>query len=125
MNRDEILRAFLQGCGQWTGCNWPTHFGTTGLDLCQIMSGQARLMARATSGSEAADWRAAAHWLAEVEATALRAEDEAHRAAQLAADGHFADAELHAQTALDLEGRYRSPVVWLSLRDAIAGLLPV
>ena len=125
MSRDEIIQAFACGSGRWSGCDWPTRFGTTGLDLCALTAQQAVLMARATAGTEATDWRAAAQWLAEVEATARQAEEEATRAARLAADGKLAEAARRARAALELEGRYRPPVVWRPLHEAIVGLLPV
>lgn len=125
MSPDEILQAFLGGAGRWTGCAWPTRFGSAELDLCGLTAAQARLMARATAGAEAADWRAAARWLAEVEADARQAEEAARRAAQLAAAGRFAEAAELARAACDLEGRYRPAVVWRALHDTITGLLPV
>ena len=125
MSRDDILQAFLRGRDRWAGCDWPTRFGPTGLNLCELTSSQALLMARATAGAEAAEWRAAAHWLAEVEAAAREAEQEATRAARLAAEGQLTEAAERARSALDLEARYRPPVVWRALHEAIARLLPV
>ncbi len=119
MSRDEILKAFLRGRDRWAGCDWPTRFGDTGLNLCALTAAQALLMARATAGAESAEWRKAAHWLSEVEAAAREAQEEASRAARLAADGEFAEAAECARTALDLESRYRPPVVWGPLHDAI------
>ena len=121
---DEIAPAFLSGKGRWTGCDWPTRFGALGLDLCALTAKQARLMASATAGAEAADWRAAARWLAEVEADAQRAQEAATRAARLAAEGRLAEAAEQARAACDLEGRYRPAAVWRPLHDAIA-VVPV
>ncbi|HEX5270799.1 MAG TPA: hypothetical protein VFW33_09945 [Gemmataceae bacterium] len=125
MGRDEILKAFLRGRSRWAGCDWPTRFGATGLNLCTLTAAQALLMARATAGAESAEWRAAAVWLSEVEAAARAAEQEASRAARLAAEGQFAEAAERARRALDLESRYRPPVVWRPLHDAISRALPV
>jgi hypothetical protein len=125
MSRDEILKAFLRGRDRWAGCDWPTRFGVSGLNLCALTSAQALLMARATAGAEAAEWRAAAQWLAEVESAARAAEEEASRAARLAADGQLAEAAERVRLALDLESRYRPPVVWRPLHEAISQLLPV
>jgi hypothetical protein len=119
MAPEEILQAFLGGAGRWTGCDWPTRFGGMGLDLRGLTARQARLMAGATAGAEAADWRAAAQWLAQVEAHARQAEEAAQRAAQLAAEGRLAEAAAQARAARELEGRYRSAVVWRSLHDAL------
>src|SRR6516225_3596486 len=30
---EEVCRAYEEGAGAWTGCDWPTRFGTVGLDL--------------------------------------------------------------------------------------------
>jgi hypothetical protein len=125
MSRDEILQAFLRGRNRWAGCDWPTRFGAAGLDLCALTSAQALLMARATAGAEAAEWRAAAQWLAEVEASAREAEEEANRAARLAAEGQLTEAAERARLALGLEARYRAPVVWRPLHEAIAAVLPL
>src|SRR5262245_26548095 len=64
---ESINRVFRQQAGKWTGCAWRTCFGKSELDLNGMNSAQARIMARATSGPEAADWRAAVQWLAQVE----------------------------------------------------------
>jgi hypothetical protein len=125
MSGDDILQAFLRGRNRWAGCDWPTRFGTTGLNLCSLTSAQALLMARATAGAESAEWRAAAQWLAEVETAAREAEEEASRAARLATEGQLAEAAERARSALDLEARYRPPVVWRPLHDAIARVLPL
>ena len=82
-------------------------------------------MARATAGAEAAEWRAAAQWLAEVEAAARTAEEEASRAARLAAEGQLFEAAERARSALELEARYRPAVVWRPLHEAIARVLSV
>jgi hypothetical protein len=124
MSRDEILGAFLQGQGRWAGCDWPTRFGSTGLNLCTLTAAQALLMARATAGTESADWRAAAGWLAEVEAAARQADLEASRAARLAVEGRLAEAAEVARAVVDLESRYRTAVVWPPLHEAIVTLLP-
>jgi hypothetical protein len=122
MSDEVIAQAFLAGRGRWNGCDWPTRFGLLGLDLCALTAKQARLMAAATAGAEAADWRAAARWLAEVEADAQRAQAAAGLAARLAAEGRLAEAAEHARAACELEGRYRSAVVWRPLHEALAGL---
>jgi hypothetical protein len=123
MSVDEVTRAFLNGVGRWAGCAWPTRFGATGLDLHGLTAAQALLLARATAGAEAADWRAAVAWLAEVEAHARRAEEAAGRAVRSAADGRWAAAEAEARLACELEGRYRSPLVWRPLSEAITASL--
>jgi hypothetical protein len=125
MSRDNILQAFQRGRNRWAGCDWPTRFGSTGLNLCALTSSQALLMARATAGTESAEWRAAAQWLAEVETAAREAEQEATRAARLAAEGQLIEAAERARSALDLEARFRPPEVWRPLHEAISRVLPV
>jgi hypothetical protein len=125
MSRDEIQTAYLRGRARWAGCDWPTRFGAYSLNLCALTSAQALLMSRATAGAESAEWRAAAHWLAEVETAARAAEEEASRAARLVAEGQFAEAAERARSALALESRYRQPVVWRALHDAITQGLSV
>jgi hypothetical protein len=123
MSPDEILGTFLSGRGRWTGCDWPTQFGAAGLNLCALTAAQALLMARATAGDEAAEWRAAVAWLGEVEEAARQAEAEANRAARLAAEGRLAEAAERAWAAIELEDRYRPAAVWRPLYDAILEVL--
>jgi len=80
MQAKEIERAYRQASGKWIGCDWPTEFGKTGLDLNGLKASQVLLLARATSGSERADWDAAATWLTRLEQEAGKAEDEAKQA---------------------------------------------
>jgi hypothetical protein len=123
MTPDEILKQFLVNRGRWAGCDWPTRFGSAGLNLCALSAAQALLLARATAGAEAAEWRAAAQWLATVETDARCAESEASRAAHLAAEGRLEEAAERARLARDLEDRYRPAAVWRPLHDAIVALL--
>jgi hypothetical protein len=76
-------------------------------------------MARATSGPEAADWRAAVRWLRLVEADAAAAEESARRAVESAARGDLGEALRHARAACDVEARYHAAPVWRALRHAI------
>jgi hypothetical protein len=99
----------------WVGCDWPTAFGATGLDLNGIRSAQALLMARATAGAEAADWREAVRWLALVEADAAEAAAAGRRAADLAARGDLAAALREARRAEALEARYHPAPGWRAL----------
>jgi hypothetical protein len=119
MRPEEILGAFLSGRGRWTGCDWPTRFGAAGLNLCTVTASQALLLARATAGDEAAEWRAATAWLRQVEEAARQAEAEAGHAARLAAAGRLAEAAERARAALALEENYRPAVVWQPLYNAV------
>ena len=114
--------AFSRAQGTWTGCDWPTVFGDTGLDLNGITSHQALLMSRATAGLEAADWREAVQWLRLVEADAEAAEEAARWAAESAARGDLAAARRDAQAAFDLEARYHPRPVWADLKEALESL---
>ena len=111
--------AFDRGRGAWTGCDWPTSFGDTGLDLNGMTSHQALLMARATAGLEAADWREAVQWLRLVETDAEAAEEAARSAVDAVARGELAAARRDAQSACDLEARYHPRLVWADLKEAL------
>lgn len=41
-NIDRVLSAYRHGEGAWSGCNWPTRFGSLGLNLDGVTSAQAR-----------------------------------------------------------------------------------
>jgi hypothetical protein len=114
--------AYDRALGAWTGCDWPTSFGDTGLDLNGMTSHQALLMARATAGLEAADWREAVQWLRLVESDAEAAEEAARGAVERAAGGDLAAARRGAQTACDLEARYHPRPVWGDLKEALDAL---
>jgi hypothetical protein len=121
---EAVEKAYAQARGTWTGCDWPTSFGDSGLDLNGITSGQALLMARATAGVEAVDWLEAVHWLRLVEADAEAAEEAARSAVDLAARGNFAVALREAHTACDLEARYHPMSVWAELRHTLESVWP-
>jgi hypothetical protein len=90
-----------------------------GLNLDGLTSTHATLMARATSGREATDWRAAARWLTEVEEAARQAEYEAQIAMHLVTSGRLEDAFRHAERAVDIASAYQRAFVWEPLRAAI------
>ena len=112
-------RAYKSARGAWTGCDWPTSFGQTGLDLNGMTSHQALLMSRATAGEEAADWREAVHWLRLVETDAEGAEEAARQAVEHVERGDLAAARRAVQSACDLEARYHPVSVWADLREAL------
>jgi hypothetical protein len=117
---EAVERAHARASGVWTGCDWPTSFGDSGLDLNGITSHQALLMARATAGIEATDWLEAVHWLKLVEADAEAAEEAGRWAVDLARRGNFLAALREAEAACDLESRYHVICVWADLRDILA-----
>jgi hypothetical protein len=119
---EAVEDAYAQAHGAWTGCDWPTSFGDSGLDLNGISSHQALLMARATAGIEAADWLEAVRWLRLVESDAEAAEDAARSAVELTVKGNLALALREAHSACDLESRYHPISVWGDLRDTLAAV---
>ena len=55
---NDVWVAYQEAHGRWSGCNWPTHYGSLGLDLDGISSGQAHQAAdrwRAIAAGEVAD----------------------------------------------------------------------
>ena len=120
---DGIAPVLTAASGKWTGCDWPTQFGQSHLDLEGLRPSQAILMARATAGSEAADWRDAVIWLRRVEQDAHQAESEAQTAVRLARNGKLRDALQCADRACAIEARYRRSLTWRPLRDAIEAAL--
>jgi hypothetical protein len=123
METSEITAAFLQALGRWSGCHWATRFGRRQLNLQGLKSSQAALMARSTAGPEAAEWRAAAKWLEQVERDAKEAEKQAGLAATLVVLGQFGQAWEHAQRASALESQYDGSHAWQPLSDAIRAAL--
>jgi hypothetical protein len=119
-----IDRAYDGAHGRWTGCDWPTSFGDTGLDLNGMTAHQALLMARATAGTEAADWREAVQWLRLVEADAEAAEEAAARALTAARREDLSAARWSARAACELEARYHPRPVWTSLQEVLEALPP-
>ena len=49
---NDVWTAYGTAAGRWTGCNWPTRYGSLGLDLESVSPGQAH--------RQAARWRALA-----------------------------------------------------------------
>jgi hypothetical protein len=121
----EIARAYEQGTGTWTGCDWPTRFGKTGLDLNGRTVAEAEARKRTTTGVEAADWRLAARWLWLIELHAAQAETHAQLAVQAAGAGDLGKALDHANRAWALEFATGRPLrrggseVWKRLRRAV------
>jgi hypothetical protein len=114
-----IRRIFRQQSGKWVGCYWPMPFGKRAVDLNGMKAAQANIMARATSGPEAADWRAAAKRLAQVESDAAEAEQAAIRAVAQAEKQNWKDALALAERACSLEYHHHDQATWQLLRNAI------
>jgi hypothetical protein len=121
---DEIHQAYREGIGTWSGCDWSTSFGKTGLDLQGWHAAEARNMAAQSRGGLAADWIAAARWLAQVEEHARQAEARAAAAVGAASAGKWREALQFAEQAWALEfgsGRaiwHSFPLAWQKLLQA-------
>jgi hypothetical protein len=116
---EDIAARYRQGAGKWTGCDWPTDFGSAHLDLAELKAFHALLLARATGGQEAADWQAASQWLTRVEQEAQEAETEAGIALALASTGQLPEALFHARQACAIESKYHHPPIWQPLCEAL------
>jgi hypothetical protein len=121
----EIYRAYEVGVGAWAGCDWPTRFGTTGLDLNGCTAAEAQAMAVDATGTAAAeDWSAAACWLSRVEEHARQAESHAVAAAKAVAAGQWDEALCQAHRAWERELSTGRPLrkqesAWRNLRLAV------
>ncbi len=123
---EEICRQYEQSSGTWTKCDWHTHFGKAGLDLCGWLSQEAETMARTTRGTPVEnDWRDAAVWLTLVERNARQAEIQAALAVTAAKAGDWKMAQRHAHSAWALEFvtgrplRLGFPLSWQQLHQYI------
>lgn len=120
-----ISELYEAASGSWTGCDWPTHFGDTGLDLENRTAAEARLLAEQLSGTAREDWNAAANWLACVERYAAQAETSAGLAMKAATNGNWEEALRHAEWAWAMEFMTGRPVrrgdgaAWKALKQAV------
>jgi len=125
-NLEDIVRAYEEATGSWTGCDWPTRFGQCGLDLdgCSAAEAEAEAI-EAIGRAEAADWNAAAIWLTRVERMAAQAEAQATLAVTAANAEEWTEAMEHARRARSLEFasgrpiRRACPLTWGPLCMAI------
>jgi hypothetical protein len=98
----EIVRLYDETTGSWSGCDWPTVFGTAHLNLNGVTATTAR--ERADDSTEAAhQWREAALWLSRIERYAGRAERAAAAAVMGARTGAWEDAVCQAEMAWMME----------------------
>ncbi len=88
-----------------------------------MRSRQAKLMAEATSGKESEAWHAASRFLAQLETDAAAAEQLALEAIDLVEHGQWAAALELANSAVQLEAKYRPSQIWQLMRDEIASEL--
>jgi hypothetical protein len=121
-----IRRVYAEATGTWKGCDWPTRFGESKLDLNGYSAEMARAkVATAATETEVEDWGKAATWLADVEREAKEAETAAAQAVAAAERGLWQKALGHAERAWAVEfgtGRpiwHRFPGTWQQLREAV------
>jgi len=113
----EILLLYEEAAGTWTGCDWPTFFGTARLNLGGWTAAEAAARAIEADREERKLWEEAALWLEEVELRAEEAEAEAEMAVRTATAGDWTEAAEHARRAWHQEfttGRSfrRQPPTW-------------
>jgi hypothetical protein len=115
----DVAQAYEEAVGRWTGCDWPTRFGRSGLDLNGCTSAEAMAMAVDAMGTdEEDDWSGAGTWLARVEHFAELAEAQAALALTAANAGEWPEAVAHARRARALEFatgrpiRREGPLTW-------------
>lgn len=118
--RDSVVQLHARATTQWWGCNWRTQYGPRKLNLIDVRSRQARLIADATSGGESSAWDAASTYLRNVEMDAAAAEVAAAEAVSLVRRGLWESALAFSDSAVALETKYRQSVTWRPLRDEIA-----
>jgi hypothetical protein len=127
---EQIRLAYEEAAGKWSGCDWPTCFGKTGLDLQDCTAAMAEHLAMESSGIGSSDWMAAARWLAQVELNAEQAEVQGALALAAANAGDVAGALEHAAKACELERETGRPPVgcggpgWQRLQDALREAAP-
>jgi hypothetical protein len=123
---EAVCRAYEKGVGTWTGCDWPTCFGKSGLDLNGWTAAEADGMFLETlDPMQREDWRVAARWLAVIERRAQEAEKKAAAAVEAAGAGRWEVALHNAELAASLEFstgrvlRHGFPVAWQAFREEI------
>lgn len=123
---DDVRRAYQAAAGKWKGCDWPTRFGQSNLDLNGYTSQMALGKVSAVSNeTEVEDWGKAASWLADVERQAQEAETAAAQALAAAERGQWPKALAHAERAWAAEfgtGRpiwHPFPASWQLFRQTV------
>lgn len=127
---ESVRRVYAEATGAWKGCDWPTRFGETKLDLNGYSAAMARAkVAAAKTDAEADDWGKAATWLADVEREAQEAETAAARSLAAAERGQWQKALAHAERAWSAElgtGRpiwHSFPLAWQRLRETVEAVV--
>jgi hypothetical protein len=117
-----IQRQYEAAIGRWVGCNWQTSFGPRKLNLKDMRPHQTRMLADATAGDESTAWNEATVFLDNVGRDARAAQQAADDAMTHIRRGRCEEALAEMQQAVLLEAKYREPVIWASLYDAIRTL---
>ncbi len=116
---NNLVELLVATCGRWTGCEWVTSFGPKNLNLRGVRSRQAWRLSDYTSDDESICWAKAAEYLEQVERDAAEAENVAKLAISLLIDGRETEALKAIDSAVAIEAKYREPVAWRPLHDAI------
>lgn len=142
-----VCEAFAKAEGKWSGVDWRTDFGQSGLDLEGLDDGQElrRWSVSIDQGHDVGDgcpeptsglneslplgWRGqwvrdlvdAADWVDEVATSAAAAESAAQEAVEAFAARDFGVASDLARRASDLERQFGTDRVWGAFRRAIEG----
>jgi hypothetical protein len=124
---ESIRQVYAEAVGRWSGCDWPTEFGSLSLDLNGWTAAQAKARAdKARQWQDAQEWNAAADWLAEVEQHAKVAQRHAGLAVTAAEADNWPEAREHGRQAWFCEImvgrplRRGFPATWRRLYQAIA-----
>lgn len=124
MNPMDDLRDAIDYANEaWTGCCWRTEFGPMRLDLDGTRSRHAALLAVATRGDEADQWKAAARWLSQVESDARAACQRSRQAIESAERGDFLEASRWLAMAAALQARYPMVNHYARCRDQFESAL--
>jgi hypothetical protein len=121
----EVTRLYEEAAGTWGSCDWPTSFGSAGLNLEGWTADEAEARAVEAGPHDRQVWEEAARWLEEVERRAHEAEAEAVLALESAGAGRWQEAAKHAARAWSLEfatGRpfRRQPATWQGFAQVLA-----
>lgn len=125
---EEIKKEYVRASGSWTGCDWKTEFGRSGLNLKGIRSGTVAPCYRSPTyvdmermcvetetqyrAIQLNDAQAANKWLAEVESDAALAEREAESAMSFLKKGLYEEAAYSARLAAKIELGYNRNKTW-------------
>ncbi len=118
-NEADLRDLLVNAAGRWSGCDWITSFGPSSLNLRGLSSRQAWRISDYTSAEESNCWAKAAQYLEQVERDAAKAETLAKRAVLLLLEGRDVEAVEAIDLAVAIEAKYREPVVWRQLQDAV------